>query len=106
MDYQELAKNTVSKLREMVKEQLPDVKGVAGLRKEELVNLLAEKWGIAGPRKVAVGAGKAELKAEIRKLKVSRKAAVDARDKEKMKATREELHRLRRQLRRTVKIKT
>ncbi len=106
MNYQELAKNTVSKLREMVKEQLPDVKGVAGLRKEELVNLLAEKWGIASPRKVAEGADKTVLKAEIRKLKTTRKAAVEARDKGKMKETREKLHRLRRQLRKAVRIET
>lgn len=105
MDFQELKKNTVTKLREMVKEQLPDVKGVAGLRKEELVGLLAGQLGLESPRKRAESMDKAALKAEIRKIKASRTAAVAQRDKAAMEETRKELHRLRRQLRRRVKKK-
>lgn len=106
MDYAELSKTTVSKLREMVKEQLPEAKGVAGLRKGELVELLAKKWGLQPSRAGAAGMGKGELKAEIRKVKEVRRAAVEARDRAGMKATREQLHRLRRQLRKAARAQT
>lgn len=106
MDYAELSKTTVSKLREMVKEQLPEAKGVAGLRKGELVELLAKKWGLQPSRVEAAGLGKGDLKAEIRKVKEVRRAAVEARDQASMKATREQLHRLRRQLKKAARAKT
>jgi len=104
MDFQELSKNTVSRLREMAKEQLPELKGVSGMRKDQLVDVLADKLGIEKPHKVVQGVDKASIKAEIRKVKAARAAAVGAQDKEKMKQTREQLHKLRRQLRRATRV--
>ena len=104
MDFHELSKNTVSRLREMVKEQLPDLKGVSGMKKDQLVDLLADKLGIEKPHKVVEGLDKATIKAEIRKAKAARATAVAAKDKAKMKQTRETLHKLRRQLRRATRV--
>jgi len=104
MDYHELAKNTVSRLREMAKEQLPDLKGVSGMKKEKLVDLLADKLGIEKPHKVVEGIDKAAIKARIREAKAARAAAIQARDAAKMKETREALHGLRRQLRRAIRV--
>jgi len=104
MDFHELSKNTVSRLREMAKEQLPDLKGVSGMKKDQLVDALADKLGIDKPHKVVQGVDKASLKVQIRKLKAARAAAVEAKDKAKMKETREQLHQLRRQLRRATRV--
>ncbi len=103
MDYQELSKNTVSKLRELVKEHLPDLKGVSGMKKEALVEALAEKLGVARPHQAGASLDKGALKAEIKKLKGARRSAIEAKDAAKMKDTREKLHRLRRQLRRATR---
>ena len=104
MDFHELSKNTVSRLREMAKEHLPDLKGVSGMKKDQLVDALADKLGIDKPHKVVQGLDKASIKAQIRKLKAARAAAVEAKDKAKMKETREQLHQLRRQLRRATRV--
>ena len=47
MDFHELQKTRVADLREMMKEHLPQVEGVIGLKKEDLVDQLAEKLGIS-----------------------------------------------------------
>jgi DUF438 domain-containing protein len=104
MDYHELEKNTVAKLREMAKEQLPDLKGLSGMRKEKLVDLLAEKMGIEKPHRVVVGVDKPAIKAQIRALKKTQAQAIQAKDREKIRATRHDLHRLRRQLRKAAKV--
>lgn len=103
MDYQELQKTTVSRLRELAKEY-PDVTGVSGMRKEQLVDTLADRMGIDKPHKVAVGVDKASIKAQIRDLKKVRDQAIQAKDKGKMVSTRRELHQLRRQLRKAAKV--
>lgn len=103
MDYQELQKNTVGKLREMAKE-FSDLTGTSGMRKEQLVDALAERLGIARPHKVVAGVDKSAIKAKIRKLKKTRDAAVQAKDKAKMRVTRQELHQLRRQLRKAARV--
>jgi len=103
MDYQELSKNTVSKLRELVKEHLPDLKGASTMKKDALVEALAEKLGAEKPHKGAVGLDRGALKAQIKKLKTARQAAIAAKDPIQMKDTREKLHQLRRQLRRAAR---
>ncbi len=77
MEFQELQKTRVADLREMMKENLPEVTGVIGLKKEELVDQL----GIEKSHKhVAAGLGKRAIKAEIKELKVKRQAALEARN--------------------------
>jgi hypothetical protein len=103
MDYHELEKNTVSKLREMTKEY-PDLKGVSGMKKQVLVDTLAELMGIEKPHKVVTGIDKSAIKAEIRALKKVRDEALEAKDRKKLHDTRRELHKLRRSLRKATRI--
>ena len=101
MDYHELQKTRVADLREMMKEHLPEVEGVIGLKKDELVTQLANKLGIEQPHKhVAAGLGKRAIKAEIRELKVKRQAALEAKDADELKKYRRQIHRRKRRLRR------
>lgn len=97
MDWHELQKHKVNDLREMAKEHLPDVQGVVGLKKDELVEMLADKLGIEKPHKVVEGFDKTAVKARIRELKVARDEAMAA--GRKGTRTRREIHRLKRQLR-------
>jgi hypothetical protein len=103
MDYHELRKLTVAKLREMATEY-PDVVGAVGMHKDELVELLCGKLGIAMPHKVAVGEEKAKIKALARALKKERDAAIAAKDAKKLADVRRKLHRMRRRLRKAIKI--
>jgi hypothetical protein len=103
MDYHELQKTTVGKLREMAKEY-PDLEGVTGMSKEQLVDTLAEHMGIEKPHKVVVGIDKSAIKAEIRTLKKVRQEALDGKDRKKLHETRHELHKLRHKLRKAIKI--
>jgi hypothetical protein len=101
MDYHDLQKTRVSDLREMVKEHFPDILGVVGLKKEEMVNMLADKLGIEKPHKhVAAGLGKRAIKAEIRELKVQREAARAEKNNEDLVKFRRLIHRNKRKLRR------
>ncbi len=105
MDYHDLQKTRVTDLREMMKEHLPEVKGVTGLKKEALVDLLADKMGIEKPHKhVAAGLGKRAIKAEIRELKGKRAAALEAKDSVELKKCRRLIHRRKRKLRRLMQI--
>ena len=105
MEYHDLQKKRVVDLREMVKEQFPDEKGVVGLKKEALVDMLAEKMGIEKPHKhVAAGLGKRAIKAEIRELKVTRQAALEAGDSAALKKARRLIHRRKRNLRRLMQL--
>ena len=101
MDYHELQKTRVDDLRELMKEHLPDVTGLTGLKKDELVEQLAAKLGIEKPHKhVAAGLGKRAIKAEIREFKLKRQAALEAKDYEELKKYRRLIHRRKRRLRR------
>ncbi len=101
MDFHDLQKTRVSDLREMVKEHFPEILGVIGLKKEEMVHMLAEKLGIEEPHKhVAAGLGKRAIKAEIRDFKVLREAAKENHDNEEVVKFRKLIHRNKRKLRR------
>ena len=105
MDYHDLQKTRVVDLREMMKEHLPDEKGTTGLKKEQLVDLLAAKLGIEKPHKhVAAGLGKRAIKAEIRELKVKRQAALEAKETGDLKKYRRQIHRRKRRLRRLMQL--
>ena len=105
MDFHELQKTRVADLRDMMKEHLPEVQGVIGLKKEELIDQLADKLGIEKPHKhVAAGLGKSAIKAEIRELKVKRQAALEAGDHAELKKYRRKIHRRKRRLRRMMEL--
>jgi hypothetical protein len=103
MDYHELEKTTVGKLREMAKEH-PDLKGVTAMPKRELVDLLADKLGIEKPHKVVVGLDKFAIKQEIRALKKLRDEALGQHDRAKVHHVRRKIHQLRHKLRRAVRV--
>ncbi len=101
MDFHDLQKTRVTDLREMMKEHLPEVTGVIGLKKEELVAQLAAKLGIEVPHKhVAAGLGKRAIKSEIREMKLKRQAALEAGESAELKKYRRLIHRRKRRLRR------
>lgn len=102
MDYQELEKMTVIKLREEAK-KFPDVKGVSGMKKEELLRLLVEKLGIETPEKKKRSPEKPRdkrtLKSKITELKAEREAARAAKDSNRATLLRRRIHSLKRQVR-------
>ncbi|MBK8165712.1 MAG: hypothetical protein IPK64_07045 [bacterium] len=101
MDFHELQKTRIADLRTMAKEKCPDVTGLIGLRKDELVDLLAERLHIERPhRHVVPGLGKRAIKAEIRRLKATRLDALASGDREALHTTRQAIHRRKRKLRR------
>ena len=105
MEFHDLQKTRVGDLRDMMKEHLPEVQGVVGLKKEELVDMLADKLGIEKPSKhVAAGLGKSGIKAEIKDLKVKRQAALEAGDGAELKTYRRKIHRRKRRLRRMMQL--
>jgi CHAD domain-containing protein len=103
MNYHDLHKTTVAKLREMAK-AYPEVEGTSGMHKDELVNLLCDKLGIEKPHKVAVGIDKAKVKLEIRVLKKTREEALAQHDRAKLHEARKKLHKLRHTLHKATRI--
>ena len=105
MEYHDLQKTRVADLRDMVKEQMPDVEGVIGLKKEELVDMLADHLGIEKPTKqIAAGLGKSKMKAKIKELKVKRQAALEAKDGKELKKYRRLIRREKRKMRRLMQL--
>lgn len=104
MDYHDLQKTTVIKLREMVK-GYGDVKGFSGLNKGELVDLVADREGIEKPHKIIVGINKPMIKAELKTLKQQRDTAIASHDRPTLKYVRRKMHRARRQLHKAARMK-
>ena len=102
MDFHELSKMKVTDLRELAKEKTA-LTGVSGLHKDELVDRLADALGIEKPHKVAVLAGKAEIKKRLRHFRAQRLEALQTKDREKLLLARTELKRIRRQLQHAAK---
>ncbi len=101
MDWQELNKTRVADLREMMKEHLPEVTGVVAKKKEELIDLLADKLEIERPQKIVTDTNaKVALKTRIQQCKELRQAALEAHDHVELKKQRRVIHRLKHQLRR------
>ncbi len=99
MDWHELQKHKVADLRDLMKEHLPEVAGITQNKKEELVDLLAEKLGIERPHKVVIGLDKTAIKVRLRDLKAKRQAALEAGDKLDLHRRRRQIHALKRRLR-------
>jgi hypothetical protein len=105
VDYHDLQKTRVADLRQMMKEKLPEVQGVVALKKDQIVEMLAEHLGIEKPHKhVERGLGKRKIKAQIRELKVKRQAALEAQDHAELKKYRRLIHREKRKLRRLMQL--
>lgn len=104
MDWHELQKHKVDELRAMMKEHLPEVTGVTAMKKEQLVEMLAEKLGIERPHKVVTGLDKTAVKARIRELKKLRQQALEAGDHDALVRHRRAIHHLKRKLRKAARL--
>lgn len=107
MDNEALKKKTVAELREEAK-KLGDVAGLAGMKKDELVQLLAGGGATAGAdqaRKAGKNARmtRVELKQKIRALKKERANASERMAKSKVEEFNSQLRVYRRKLRRAAR---
>ena len=75
-----LEKMTVTDLREMAKE-IPDIVGVHGMKKEELIVAIKKSKGIVDEPVKKADATLGEIKKKIKAVKAQRQAAIEAKDK-------------------------
>jgi len=103
MDYtwEQLHKMRVADLREIAKDINHDeLQGFSTMHKEQLVPAICHALGIeAHAHHEVVGVNKTVIKQKIRALKKERDAALATKDKEKLKAVRRDIHRLKLKLR-------
>jgi hypothetical protein len=102
----ELEKLTAPKLRDLALAQFPNLTGVSGMKKEELVEaIIAEevRQGLRpkeeGKTQATATMGTGQLKSAIRAMKRTRTTALEARDRTTLQATRLQMKRMKRRLR-------
>jgi len=102
----DLEKLTAPKLRELANATFPDITGVSGMKKEELIEAIVAEEVRLGLRPKseqrqqatsAMGAG--QLKTAIRALKTARKTAIEPTDAAARKIARLQVKRMKRRLR-------
>jgi len=103
MDYTEIKKMTAVKLREIIAAKYPEEKGLVGLKKEQLVDLLASKLGLDKHAHGAVAIDKSAIKQRIRALKKQREELEKSGNKEKLREIRHAIHKQKHILRRAVR---
>lgn len=96
-----LIKMTVKDLREIAKE-IPEITGVHGMKKDELIDALRTVKGIEAAPARTKAAVVGDLKADIRSLKVKRQQAIEAKDKKMATIYRRKIARLKKKTRRAV----
>ena len=102
MDWKDLEKMTVLKLREEAL-KYPQIEGVHGKHKEQLMDEIANALGIEKPHAhftENVVHTKSDLKHRIQDLKIERDKLVDAQDHKKLHEIRREMHELKHTIRR------
>ena len=103
-DWHGLQKLKVDNLREMAKD-IPGVPAVTGLKKEQLIEIMADHLGVQRPRRVITGIQKGQLKQEIRALKKEREKVLEAHDAKELKRIRRAIHKRKRTLRQAAAIR-
>jgi len=98
MELHDLEKKTVNELREMA-HQYDDVKGVIGMKKDALIDILCDKMGIEKKKALPKGIGRKALKSKIASLKEARDVALKAGDPKALKRARTLMRRTRHKLR-------
>ncbi len=102
----DLEKLTAPKLRELAMEKYPNLAGVSGMKKEELVEAIIAEEVRLGLRpkeertQATAAMGVTQLKAAIRNLKRDRDAALQGKDGTGLGRARLQIKRMKRQLRR------
>jgi hypothetical protein len=102
--YEELHKMTAVQLRTIADglEENEDLKGHSTMHKEQLLPLLCKALGIEIPHHHVISQNKTEIKTKIRSLKTERDAAVAKKDYKKLETVRQEIHKLKRKLRKAM----
>ncbi len=95
-----LDKMTIKELRAIAIET-PDITGVHGMNKMELLSGIKKSRGVAVEKVKKSGASLRQLKENIRSFKEKRKAAVEAKDKKRAAIYRRRISRLKKKKRRT-----
>ena len=94
-----LDKMTVKELREVAKE-IPEITGVHGMNKADLLAAIKETKGIKEAPKKKASASNKELKALIKALKTKKAEAQQAKDRQKTAIYRRKISRLKKKTRR------
>ena len=94
-----LEKMTVKDLREMAKE-MPEISGVHGMKKEELIVAIKKVKGIKDEPVKKADASVAELKNKINALKKERQAALETKNKKMATIYKRRISRLKKKTRR------
>ncbi len=102
--YHDLKEMTVAQLREVASGlEHEAVKGHTQLNKEHLLLAVCQALSIdPHEHHEAVGIDKSKIKAEIRKLKVDRQTALEAKDRKGLKQIRREIRGLKRKIRKAL----
>ena len=102
--YEQLSDMTVIQLREIAKEVEHDaVKGFSTMHKEKLLPALCHALEIeAHAHHHVVGINKSTIKAEIRKLKAEKAAALQSDDRRHFKEVLRKIHTMKRRLRKSI----
>ncbi len=102
--YHDLREMTVAQLREVAGTlEHEAVQGYTQLNKEPLLLAVCQALDIdPHEHHEAVGVDKAKIKADIRKLKVDRQAALEAKDRQGLKKIRREIRGLKREIRKSL----
>jgi len=94
-----LEKMTVKELREMAKE-MPEISGVHGMKKEELIVAIKEVKGIKDEPAKKKDASIAEMKKKIKEFKSQRRACLEANDRKMATIFKRRISRLKKKTRR------
>ena len=94
-----LEKMTATELREVAKE-IPDITGVHGMNKAELVKTIKEAQGIKDEKERKTDTSVREIKAKIKLLKAERESALIDKDKKRAGIYRRRISRLKKRTRR------
>ena len=94
-----LEKMTVKDLREMAKD-MPGIVGVHGMKKEELIVAVKEVKGIKDEPVKKTSASIAEIKKQIKAIKIQRQDALEAKDRKMATIYKRRISRLKKKSRR------
>lgn len=101
MELKDLAKMTVVKLREEA-HKFEDIKGAIGMTKEQLIDVLCDKYNIVKKKELPKGIGRHAIKEKIRLMAKQRDTILAAGDRKKTVIYRRRIKSLRRRLRKVI----
>ncbi len=102
--FEELSKMTVVQLRAIADgiEANESLQGHSTMHKEQVLPLICKALGVEIPHHHVISKNKTEIKSKIRTLKKDRDDAETKKDYKKLEAIRGEIHKLKRQLRKSM----